>query len=141
MATEFVLACFRSGRSPTMWNFYRSLEEAQAQAATVSAKEGETYEPMTWAEYAQRERQHILSAAPVEITAERFYDMLDCLPPMNWEHHGTWQRFLMSEFETGPYTAQYMQVGDRYFQKIVHHKDRSTWMSPETCGVTAAKGE
>lgn len=127
---EFVLA--RVG-ALGIWNFYPSMEAAELAAPAINAKEApEQYAPMSYADYKAAERAQLLGDEPTEITADRFHEMLEVLPPMKWEHRGSFQSFLMSEFLTGVYTSQYAQRGHgesaTYWTKLVDATDRSTWM-------------
>lgn len=130
MDYEFVLA--RVG-ALGIWNFYPTMEAAQEAAPVINAKEApEQYQPMTYADYKAAERAQLLGDGPEQITAEKFMEMLEVLPPMKWEARGDFQSFLMSEFMTGVYTSQYAQRGygdtATYWVKMVDATDRSTWM-------------
>lgn len=48
---------------------------------------------------------------PVEITEETFWDMLEVLPPKNWNRGGTFESFQMIEHETGNITGTYCRIG------------------------------
>lgn len=53
---------------------------------------------------------------PVVITEERFYDMLNVLPPVNWRRDSNGESFKMSEHDCGEYTAYFARIGDVYFE-------------------------
>ena len=53
---------------------------------------------------------------PVEITAERFEEMLCVLPPVGWERGESAEVFKMSEPTSGEITAIFCRLGDRYFE-------------------------
>ena len=50
-----------------------------------------------------------------EITEERFDDMLNVLPPENWQRGGGLSIFRMSEYMTGSITGHYLSMQGRYF--------------------------
>ena len=55
------------------------------------------------------------SSEPQEIESRIFFDMLECLPPIDWRNFGGGESFKMSERITGNITAIYARIGDRYF--------------------------
>lgn len=99
----------------------------------------QTYEPMTWADFQIGQRNHYLSDPPEPITAEKWIQMLEVLPPMQWEQSGNFNSFLMSEMYSGSYTHQYVRrgYGDNatYWSKMVDARDRSTWMTYESLAM------
>ena len=53
---------------------------------------------------------------PVEITGERFHEMLEVLPPMKWRGgHGA-QSFMCPEFTCADVTAIFCEIRGRYFE-------------------------
>ena len=56
-----------------------------------------------------------------EITRARYWDMLECLPPMRWKHFPDAETFYMSEFTSGNVTEHFCRIGHdpdaRYFCK------------------------
>lgn len=55
--------------------------------------------------------------APVkEIDAERFNDMLEILPPLDWHIGDYYQSFKMAEMLCGNVTSIFAKSGDRYFE-------------------------
>lgn len=123
---QFVLACVNP---PRVWNFYPTLEAAEADRERVNASDrGVTYEPMTYDAYKLAERAVWLADGEREITREKFWQMLEVLPPMNWTRKGDFESFLMSEFTSGSFTEQYARRGEKYYSKTVDATDRSTWM-------------
>ncbi|EDW9825518.1 hypothetical protein GTR05_004746 [Salmonella enterica] len=55
-----------------------------------------------------------------EITEERFTDMLEVLPPLDWQGTPDSQSFKMMEMYSGNITDIFAQVGPRYFQMRNH---------------------
>ena len=51
---------------------------------------------------------------PVEVTEDRYMEMLEILPPMKWKN-GT---FMMSELLCSHYTSIFCQIGSRYFEMV-----------------------
>lgn len=88
------------------------------------------YRVMTLVDFLALERDKILSVPLEEITADRFNEMLDVLPPLSWTRHKGVEMFCMSEFYTGSYTAQYAHDHStgKYYTKLVDYRDRSTWI-------------
>lgn len=80
--------------------------------------EVETYYPnvkiMTAEEFALLQ-ESVSCTDPVEITAEKFDEMLNVLPPMKWCRGESAESFMMSEFMTGRITGIYCRLGGRYF--------------------------
>lgn len=72
-----------------------------------------------------------------EITAERFDEMLNILPPMNWRQADTYEQkfnripetFMMSEFIDGTRTTQFAALDGEFYEKTVDVADRSTWIT------------
>lgn len=137
MVIEYVSAVFRPGKAPLLWNYHDSMAEAEATAAIVRGENeypGAEVLAMTYADYEARDAAETLARPFKEITAERFDEMLNVLPPMAWQRHGSWERFLMCEFEHGTFTTQFLRVGDRHFEKVVNARDQSTWLTPQAVG-------
>jgi len=54
---------------------------------------------------------------PQEITRERFWDMLEVLPPCKWQGMGQrFESFHVSERLSGDVVSWFCRVGERYFQ-------------------------
>ncbi len=132
---NFVIA----GRStpdglPSIWNFYPTELDAEATHVFESEKFQREYpagsEVMSWDDFEKLQKTFWLDQPILEITSENWYDALGALPPLKW--HTTpdgVELFLMSEFTSGNYTAQYAQFNDRYFVKTVDAFDPNTWMA------------
>lgn len=83
---------------------------------------------------AAHEWQTYLCHPPQEITQERFWEMLEVLPPMNWAGWGEYfERFDLIERQTGNITSQYARLGHgeaaRYFTKYVDLTKPETHMT------------
>ena len=55
-------------------------------------------------------------SAPAEVTEERFWEMLDVLPPLDWRGSDGAESFKLSEFTSGTITAIFCRIGTRYFE-------------------------
>jgi hypothetical protein len=51
-----------------------------------------------------------------EVDEERFMDMLEILPPMNWKQTTEGEVFMMCEMNYSHYTNIFCQIKDRYFE-------------------------
>lgn len=73
---------------------------------------------------------YFLSKPAVEITEEKYEEMLGVLPPLHYvERHGVTE-FCMSEFLSGSFTNQYAydKRTGKYWTKIVDACDVKTWL-------------
>ena len=53
---------------------------------------------------------------PIEVDEERFLDMLEILPPMNWKQSTEGEAFMICEMNYSHYTNIFCQIKDRYFE-------------------------
>jgi hypothetical protein len=53
---------------------------------------------------------------PVEITRERWWEMLECLPPCRWIRRAGVELFFVSERLSGDIVAHFVQIGERFFE-------------------------
>jgi hypothetical protein len=126
---------------PTMTAARDDMERANREFYYLSSA---PYEPMTYDEYTRRERSYWLDAPAIQITAEKWNDMLEVLPPMSWTQEFNYNSFLMSEMMTGSYTHQYVRYGHgddcTYWEKMVDATDRTTWTRPGQCPTVRDSG-
>ena len=54
-------------------------------------------------------------SGPEEITEQRFWDMLEVLPPVTWHTTSDGESFKMCERTAGAITGIYVRIGKRYF--------------------------
>lgn len=134
MPHDFALA--RLAPVPICWNLYDTAEQAQADLERANASAARHCEPryalMTYAEFAAAKRRHYLApeANPLtEITAERYHDALNVLPPMCWEQRDGVERFMLCELLDGTITDQYAQQNGRFWTRRVDSRDRETWIT------------
>jgi hypothetical protein len=87
------------------------------------------YKIMTYDEYIQLEKDYFTSKPLTEITADRFEEMLNVLPPLKWCTINNIEMFCMSEMLTGTYTSQYLhdRSNNKYYHKTVDILDKATW--------------
>jgi hypothetical protein len=65
---------------------------------------------------------------PIEITEERFTEMLEILPPVGWKRSAGSQSFKMSERMTGNLTAIFCEIGGRYFELCDDTRNSHEWI-------------
>lgn len=87
------------------------------------------YEIMTFEEFLQKQKDYYINQPLTEITAEKYEEMLNILPPLKWCTINNIEMFCMSEFLTGSYTSQYLhdKKTGKYYHKIVDITDKATW--------------
>jgi hypothetical protein len=126
----FVLAT-KQGR-PTIWNYYPSREAAEIARNRLPSDTlwggPENYEPISWAEFEERQRAFYLGE-PQTITGEEWSTALGMLPPLRWEVADGVERFLCSEFIEANFTRQYARLGQRHVMKMVDAGDPATWLT------------
>lgn len=54
-------------------------------------------------------------SGPQEITKERFFEMLEVLPPIAWHDTSDGESFKICERTAGAVTAIFVRIGERYF--------------------------
>ncbi len=101
----------------------------QVEAITKKVQAG--CKVMTYEEYKQLERNHLLSDKLQEIDADIFEEMLNVLPPIKWCTIGNVEMFCMSEMYTGTFTNQYAhdKHTNKYYRKLVDITDETTWIN------------
>jgi len=87
------------------------------------------YEIMTFEEFLQKQKDYYINQPLTEITAEKYEEMLNILPPLKWCTINNIEMFCMSEFLTCSYTSQYLhdKKTGKYYHKIVDITDKATW--------------
>ena len=70
-----------------------------------------------------------MTTDPVEIDEDRYWYLLEVLPPCGWVRNGSAESFYMSEFISGRVTCHVVRIGDRYFTfdapVMTSHYDRT----------------
>ena len=133
MPTEFVIAGRRSpGCLPSIWNFYPDRDAAETALASGTTKFAQEYPAgafvMKWGDFEKLQREFWVNSPLLEITERQWWDALEVLPPLKWHTEDGVEKFLMSEFTTGNFTAQYAALNDRYFVKTVDAFDKASWI-------------
>jgi hypothetical protein len=59
---------------------------------------------------------------PTEITKQRFWELLEVLPPADWTQAGTTESFRVIECQTDDLYTWCARVGERYFEMILPKK-------------------
>jgi hypothetical protein len=54
--------------------------------------------------------------APKEVDAERWWDMLEVLPPSRWTRAGGTESFHVCEYLSGNFVSWFVRIGERYFE-------------------------
>lgn len=84
---------------------------------------------MLTTEEAYRRHEEHFKTDPEEITAERFQEMLNILPPVGWRNTSNGEVFRMSEHLAGNITSIFVRIGERY----VTFADRRSMPHEECC--------
>lgn len=93
-----------------------------------SEYENARFEIMTFGQFLQCQRYAMIDRPVIEITAEKFDEMLNILPPLKWCTIRGVEMFCMREMYTGTYTDQYARIGEKYYTALVDIYDQSTWI-------------
>ena len=136
---NFVLADLGGkGKNPTVWNLYPSLEKAEEARQQMLKKDHDdnkyfserNYKAMSFDEYTKKHKEFYLKGNPKKITEEKYYDMLNCLPPKRFFNYEKFQTFMMSEMLAGTITAQYLhdKKKNEYWEVNVDIKDQNTFL-------------
>lgn len=62
------------------------------------------------------EQENMTRTEPISITEEQFWDALECLPPLDWQHTGSiGESFKLVERTRGRMTSIYARIGTCYW--------------------------
>ena len=115
-----------------VWDFYPTKESAEQKCAELNEiSNKKTYFVGTYADVTQMEKEKYLTGKVNNVTKEIFHEMLEILPPLQWENNGVFECFCMSEFLISNYTEQYGHFNDKYISKTVDFYDKSTYITIE----------
>lgn len=97
----------------------------------LATEKKKSYKIMNYDDYVKAERLILLNKPLQEITEAKYWEMLECLPPLKWCTIGNIEMFCMSEMYTGTYTSQYAhdKKNDKYYSKLVDCYDKTTWIN------------
>jgi len=79
---------------------------------------GKKLKVITWAQFDVLETAHknSLKSTPVSISAERFYEMLEVLPPSRWHNAGGFEVFHICERLTGNLVSWFARSGENHWE-------------------------
>ena len=86
------------------------------------------YKIMAFEDFIKLEKSYYLDQPLQEITEDKYYDMLNVLPPLKWTTIKGVEEFLISEMLSGTYTNQYANHNGKYYTKVVDAKNQDTWI-------------
>ncbi len=84
----------------------KTLEELQARDPGIELIDADEFVALT---------EQRMTTDPVEVDEERYWHLLEVLPPCGWVRNGSSESFYMSEFTIGRVTCHVVRIGDRYF--------------------------
>ena len=106
----YSIATFKDGEWRTQYD-HQTLEE-------VRAERGEAMQLLPFNEACKLIDDAQMAAychAPVEITREKFWEMLEVLPPCKWERSEACEAFYVSEALAADIHAWHVRIGERYW--------------------------
>lgn len=109
---DTVVYCTRTNR---IIDFVTGYGNAGTALSTLDKDYGPDLVVLPFAD-ANRRYEDGFRAPPVAITIERYWEMLEILPPVGFVNTGMEESFKMSERTAGNITAIFARVGDRYFE-------------------------
>lgn len=109
---DTVVFCTRTNR---IIEFVERFGEASTALSSLSPEYGPDLIVLPLAD-AYKRYENGFKASPVEVSAERYWDMLEILPPDGFVGTGHEESFKLSERTAGNITAIFARVGDRYFE-------------------------
>ncbi len=111
--TTSVIFCARTNRIIDVLKYN---EDGQAKLDR-HAKEYGLHLAITGLDEASQRYEATFKREPVEISGERFHEMLGVLPPVAWRTSpADHESFKISERTAGTITAIFVRIGDRYFE-------------------------
>lgn len=113
----------------TWENHCKNYPDVDSFKTYLKQAQNKKYEIMTFEEFLQKQKDYYINQPLTEITAEKYEEMLNILPPLKWCAINNIEMFCMSEFLTGSYTSQYLhdKKAGKYYHKIVDITDKATW--------------
>lgn len=97
--------------------------------AELSKEYGELKEMTMDAAY--QLKTSMLMTCPKEITKERYWHMLEVLPPCRWVNNGTTESFFVSEAYSLDLHSVYVRIGQRYYEMLrpVSSESHAHWVA------------
>lgn len=110
--TDPVVYCTRTNR---IIEFVERFGEASTALSALSTEYGQDLVVLPF-EHATRRYEDGFRKEPVEVTLERYMEMLEVLPPVGFNNTGAEESFKLVERTAGNITAILTRIGDRYFE-------------------------
>jgi len=109
--TQSIVQYFEDGSNKVAFSGGKTLEQYLEDAE-------EEYEIFNSDEVEQlfNEHENSLKTKPVEITEERWYEMLEVLPPCRWGTYGGYEAFHISEHLTGSLVAWFARKDGKCYE-------------------------
>jgi hypothetical protein len=109
---------------------YPERSEYWLERATEHHNEAESAMIATYGEFEEIQQKALASDKAVEISEEKYNEMLNILPPIYYTTHNGFTMFCMREMYTGTYTNQYARDNKtgKYYQAMVDVKNPETWI-------------
>ena len=82
---------------------------------------------LTEKQYEEKQRALYIKP-PEEITEERYYEMLDVLPPLRWVTRNGVQSFILAEPLDLNYYTQFAKYNDKYYTAVVEYGNPETYL-------------
>lgn len=124
-SAKTVIFCTHTARAI---DILRPGEEADARIAALTCEYGESLILLTAEEALTRAEAPFISPCE-EISEDRFYEMLNILPPAGWKTDSDGESFKMCEYTSGRITAIFVRIGARF----VTFSDRMSTPHREYC--------
>ena len=120
-------------RNDPHWCYACEHSEQAAEERLIKARlehPNQDYVVMTDDDWYELNRKIFLDSPMEEITEEKYYEMLDVLPPLHYYTINGISEFCMSEMTWGHFTTQCAHDPNtgKYWWKTVDAYDRSTWI-------------
>lgn len=129
-AAKTVIFCTQTARAI---DILKPGEDADARIAALACDYGASLTLLTAEDALTRAEAPSISDCK-EISEDRFYEMLNILPPAGWKTDSDGESFKMCEYTSGRITAIFVRIGERY----VTLSDRMSTPHRECCRRAAA---
>ena len=82
---------------------------------------------LTEKQYEEKQRALYIKP-PEEITEERYYEMLDVLPPLRWVTRNGVQSFILAEPLDLNYYTQFAKYNGKYYTATIEYRNKETYL-------------
>ena len=108
------------------------LEKFKSQGLQTMPEKLQTFKVMSYPDYIAEQNKNFAKKPIIEITAEKYWDLLECLPPVKWCGINTsFEYFFMLEKYSGEWRDQVIKCRInnewRYFKKLATIADPVTF--------------